>query len=152
MGFITYAPEPAVPVGALGVAVIEEIATKSFDQLFDRGVLGLFCAVLLLGLIFAGIVIKFLYGEGRKRDERHEATLERVITVAEGYKTSVVTMATAVDELKAVQNKLVQAVADLAREAEGESRESRHTMANIMQAVSATLRFLEKMDERRRAP
>ena len=150
MDLTTFVPEPVVPATALGVAVIEEIATKSFDQLFDRGVLGLFCVVLLLGLIFAGTVIKFLYGEGRKRDERHEATLERVITVAEGYKTSVVTIANAVDELKAVQNKLVQAVGDLSREAEGESREVRHTLANIMQVVTANLRFLERMDERGR--
>lgn len=134
----------------MGIALIDDITTKGADKLLDAGPYGLFALLLIIGLCFAGLVIRHLYNEGRSRDERHEATLERVITVAEGYKTASVTMATAVEQMKTVQGTLVQAVADLSREIEGESRETRHALSNIMQVVSANLEFLKRIDDRGR--
>lgn len=130
--------------------MIEELTTKGADKFLEAGPYGLFALVMLTGIVFAGLVIRHLYNEGRSRDERHEATLERVITVAEGYKAASVTMATAVEQMKAVQGTLVQAVADLSREIEGESRETRHALSNIMQVVSANLEFLKRIDDRGR--
>jgi hypothetical protein len=135
-----------------GLALIEDITTKGADKFLEAGPYGLFALVMLAGVVFAGLVIRHLYNENRARDTRHEATLERVITVAEGYKSASVTMATAVDQLKAVQGTLVQAVADLSREAEGESRETRHSLSNIMQVVAANLDVLRRMDERGKRP
>ena len=123
----------------LGLAVLEELTTKSADQLFDRGLLGVFSVILLIGLGFAGLVIGHLYRVGLRREERYNEMLERVIVVAENYKASTGMLATALEGTKSVQSSLVQAVNDLSREAEGESRETRHGIAGLMQVVTAVV-------------
>lgn len=145
-----------------GLGLVEDTAAKAFDQLFDRGVLGTVCVILLLAIIVGGLVIRHLHNQGNARIVQHEADakarvaqhdalLERVIVVAEGYKAAVTQMASAVDGMKSVQSSMLQAVSDLARESEGEAREAKHLSANIMQVVTANLRILEKIDDRRRA-
>jgi hypothetical protein len=95
------------------------------------------------------LAIIYLSKGHEARDKRHEALLERVIVVAEGYKVSVTTIATAVDGFKAVQTSLVDATRELSREAEGDNREVRHMLSNLMQVVTSNLEMLKKFDSRR---
>lgn len=98
------------------------------------------------------LVIIYQNNRGVTRDERHEALLERVIVVAEGYKVSVTTIATAVDGFKAVQTSLLDAMRELSREGEGDNREVRHMLSNLMQVVTANLETLKRIDDRGRGP
>lgn len=95
------------------------------------------------------VVVVYQNKRGEARDTRTEALLERVIVVAEGYKVSVTTIATAVDGFKAVQTSLVDATRELSREAEGDNREVRHMLSNVMQVVASNLEMLKKFDSRR---
>lgn len=117
---------------------METLATKTATDLALQGS-GWACAVLL------GLWSLYLFRELRTCDKRVQDLLERTIVVAESGKAAATATAIAVEGLKNAVAANVQATQDLAREAEGEAREGRHGVANVMQVVQTNLELLRNV-------
>lgn len=112
--------------GIPGAVVLEDAARAILksDDAYAPFVILLLGVVALLGYL--------LWKQANKRD----ALLERVVVVAEAYKNTTTSNTTALESMKGALSASTQAVHDLAREAEGEAREGRHGLAQIMMVVT----------------
>lgn len=121
-----------IPTGLPGQAIVEEAARKigSADSIYAP----LF--ILACGVI--AFLSWLLWREGSHKS----ALLERVVVVAEGYKGALA----ALESMKTALTALNTAVHDLAREAEGEAKESRHGVANVMQVISHNGETIRRME------
>jgi uncharacterized membrane protein YraQ (UPF0718 family) len=126
----------------LGVGVIEEAVTKGFDQFFDRGVLGAVVVFLLIAIGIGGIVIRFLYKEGREREKELVELLKSVVVVMEGSKTAAATNANTVEGLKAVMEATRHALEELGHEIEKSAQETRHSIANNGMSIASIAEIL----------
>jgi hypothetical protein len=129
----------------LGVGVIEEAVTKGFDQFFDKGVLGAFVVFLLVAIGFGGLVIRFLYNEGREREKELVALLKSVVVVMEGAKTAAATNATTTEGLKSVLDAIRHALEELGHEIEKNAQETRHGFANHGMSITSIAEILRGM-------
>lgn len=129
---------PAAPGGMPGQAIVEDSLRKiaAADSLY--------APLFIASLAVIALLSWLLYRAGKEKG----TLLERVVVVAEGYKTTVNTITVALDSMKGAQAAMSQAVHDLAREAEGEAREGRHGLAQIMQVVSHNSELLRRALER----
>lgn len=131
--------------------MLEQAATKSFDQLFDKGLLGVFVVLLMIGLGFAGMVIRFLYNEGRARDTQLVGILERVIALSEGSRAAAASGAAAAEQMRITLDALRRAIEELEHAVEKNSSETRHAVNNNGQGIAGIIDTLRRFVERRDA-
>jgi hypothetical protein len=129
----------------LGVGVIEEAVTKGFDQFFDRGVLGAVVVFLLVAIGVGGLVIRFLYNEGREREKELVDLLKSVVVVMEGAKTAAATNATTTEGLRSVLDAIRHALEELGHESEKNAQEMRHGFANNGMSITSIAEILRGM-------
>lgn len=132
------AETPTGVTGLPGQAIAEDAARKilSADTVYAPFL------VLTLGVIM--VLAYLLWRRGTAYDVLHE----RVVVVAEGYKTATANLTVAVEAMKASQTATNQALHDLAREAEGEAREARHGLAQVMQVLTSNHEVMRRIDGR----
>lgn len=130
---------------SLGLALIEESVQKSFDVFFDKGLLGAFVVLLLIGLSFAGLIIRFLYNEGRLREKEYAAVLERIVTLTESTKNTTAANTAIIDKLGAVVDSLRTALEEHGHEIERNSSDLRHSMANNGMSLTSIAEILRNL-------
>lgn len=126
--------------------MLEQATSGSINRLFDQGLLGVFVVLLLIGLAFAGLVIRFLYQEGRKQDAQSRELLERVVTVLEGAKAANASLSAALESLKGTADANRRAIEGTERLIETTSTEIRHAIANQGQILGGIVDILRRHD------
>jgi hypothetical protein len=127
-----------IPTGLPGQPVVENALRQigSADSLY--------APLFIAALAVIALLCWLLYRSG----EAKGALMERVVVVAEGYKSTISTITTALDGMKGAQAAMSEAVHDLAREAEGEAREGRHGLAQISQIVTHNAELIRRLMDR----
>jgi hypothetical protein len=129
----------------MGVAVIEDTAVKGFDVLLDKGVLGAFVVFLLLGLIFAGLVIRFLYNEGRSREKELVVLLERMLTLMEGAKTTSAQNAENLAKQALALASVERALSELSHDVSSSVQASVHGFNNVGTSFNSVVEVLKDL-------
>lgn len=115
-------------------------ATHAAETFNNQGVLG---ATIIFLLIAVGVLFWLL----QKANDRNVNLIRDVVTVAEASKTAAAGAASAVDELERTVATISKAVENLAREAEGEARETRHGISNLLQIAGANAASLSSLSK-----
>lgn len=114
--------------------------SQAAETFANQGVLG---ATIIFLLIAVGVLFWLL----QKANDRNVNLIRDVVTVAEASKTAAAGTARAVDELERTVATVTKAVETLAREAEGEAREMRHGLGNLLQIVGANAASLSSLSK-----
>lgn len=99
---------------------------------------------------FAGAcaVIIYLYKAGTAASadaqSRERAQLERIIAIAEAFKSTTAASTEALKDNERAITALNSAIQTLAREAEGAAKDTRHGIGNLQGSVEAAVKFLDR--------
>ena len=99
---------------------------------------------------FAGAcaIIIYLYKAGNAASAdsqaRERALLERIIVIAEAFKSTTAASTEALKDNERAITALNNAIQTLAREAEGAAKDTRHGIGNLQGSVEAVIKFLER--------
>lgn len=115
-------------------------AAQAADTLLQYKVLGAVCVLLTIAV---GVLFWLL----QRANDRNVNLIRDVVTVAEASKAAAAGAASAVDELERTVATVTRAVENLARETEGEARETRHGISNLLQIVGANAASLSSLSK-----
>jgi hypothetical protein len=122
-----------IPTGGLpGQAIAEEAGRK----ILSEG--GTYGPIVILLILVIGIMGWIIYRSSNQMRE----TLERVVIAIERANALV----GALEAMKNAMGALHTAVHDLAREAEGEAKDGRHALANVMQAITYNTELIKRVE------
>lgn len=131
--------------------MLEQTVAKGADSLFNHGVLGTVCVLLLIGLVFAGLVIRALYQDIKALNAAAPADREKLVTAQQAAAQAADKVVDVLDEFRETLSAQTDAHGSLTRQIELSLAEFRHSINNIMAAVSGIAeRLRDKERERSR--
>lgn len=130
--------------------MLEQTVTKGADSLFNQGVLGTVCVILLVALAFAGLVIRALYQDIKALNASGPADREKLVTAQQAAANAAEKVVGVLDQFRVTLSAQTDAHEDLTRQLELAAQESRHSLANVSAALDGIARRLDSDRERGR--
>lgn len=130
--------------------MLEQTATKAADSLFDKGVLGTVCVILLIALAFAGVVIRSLYQDIKALHAAAPADREKLVTAQQAAAVAADKVHDVLDEFRETLGAQTDAHGSLTRQIELSLAELRHSIANVITAVNGVAERLQRDRDRER--
>ena len=130
--------------------MLEQTAGKAAESLFDKGVLGTVCVILLIALGFAGIVIRSLYQDIKALHAAAPADREKLVTAQQAAAVAADKVVDVLDEFRETLSAQTDAHGSLTRQIELSLAEFRHSIANVITAVNGIADRLQRDRDRDR--
>lgn len=130
--------------------MLEQTAGKAAESLFDKGVLGTVCVILLIILAFAGIVIRSLYQDIKALHAAAPADREKLVTAQQAAAVAADKVVDVLDEFRETLSAQTDAHGSLTRQIELSLAEFRHSIANVITAVNGIADRLQRDRDRDR--
>lgn len=124
--------------------MLEQTAGKAFDSLFDRGVLGTVCVLLILLVVVLGLVIRALYRDLRVCNDRSLQDRARLVEAVEAAKDGAERSESAFRSLQALMETRGQALGDLSYQVGIVAEKVQHGFGNVAQSLESFVRLIER--------
>ncbi len=130
--------------------MLEQAVTKGADSLFNQGVLGTVCVILLIGLAFAGVVIRTLYQDIKALNAAGPADREKLVTAQQAAATAADKVVGVLEQFRVTLSAQTDAHEDLTRQLELAAQETRHSLANVSAALNGIAGRMDRDRDRER--
>lgn len=124
------------------------IVTKAADGLFDKGVLGTVCVLLILALVGLGLVIRRLYNDNQALHMQVTQRLGEALVAFNASTAAVTETRGTLQTLNGTISIMGDAVGEMSHENAQRDSEVRHGLANISASLNAVAQLLERIRDR----